>query len=99
MINPKVMSVGSWRVLEDMIELEMYLVAQPQQRPWHMLPRGTKKLHIEKKPYSDVVESKIAAELVDERFIEATSSRTFVVSTSGLQFYRLNVKSHLGLTS
>jgi len=88
------MSVGGQRALQDMVEMEMYLVSQSQQTPWPMLPRGTKKLHGAKKPHSNVVESSVAKELVDQGFIEATSSRTFVVSKSGHQFYQREMKPH-----
>jgi len=59
-----------------------------------MLPRGTKKLHEAKKSHSNLVESSAAKELVDRGFIEATSSRTFVVSKSGYQFYEREMKPH-----
>ena len=88
------MSAGGQRALQDMVEMEMYLVAQSQQIPWPMLPRGTKKLHEAKKPHSNLVESSAAKELVDRGFIEATSSRTFVVSKSGYQFYEREMKPH-----
>jgi hypothetical protein len=88
------MSTGGQRALQDMVEMEMYLVAQSQQTPWPMLPRGTRKLHEVKKPYSNLVEASAAKELVDQGFIEATSSRTFVVSKSGYQFYEREMKPH-----
>ena len=86
------MSVAGQHALQDMVELQMYLVAQSQQTPWPMLPRGTKKLHDAKKPHSNLVEASAAKELVDQGFIEATSSRTFVVSKSGYQFYERQMK-------
>jgi hypothetical protein len=93
MVTPEnTMSVGGQHALQDMVELEMYLVAQSQQTPWPILPRGTKKLYGAKKPYSNLVESSVAMELVNQRFIEATSSRTFVVSKSGYQFYEREMK-------
>lgn len=88
------MSAGGQQALQDMVEMEMYLVAQSQQTPWPMLPRGTKKLHDSRKPHSNVVEASAAKELVDQGFIEATSSRTFVVSKSGHQFYEQEMKPH-----
>jgi hypothetical protein len=90
-----VMSAGGRHALQDMVELEMYLVAQSQQTPWPILPRGTKKIHGAKQPYSNVVESSAALELVNQRLIEATSSRTFVVSKSGHQFYEREMKPQL----
>jgi hypothetical protein len=88
------MSGGAQQALQNMVEMEMYLVAQTQQTPWPMLPRGTKKLHDAKKPQSNLVESSAAKELVDQGFVEATSSRTFVVSKSGYQFYERAMKPH-----
>jgi hypothetical protein len=93
MVTPEnTMSVGGQRALEDMVELEMYLVAQPQQTPWTLLPRRTKKPGEAREPHSNLVESSAARELVDQGFIEATSSRTFVVSKSGHQFYQRTMK-------
>jgi hypothetical protein len=86
------MSAGAQQALQDMVEMEMYLVAQSQQTPWPMLPRGTKKLHDGRKPHSNLVEASVAKELVDQGFIEATSSRTFVISKSGYQFYEREMK-------
>jgi hypothetical protein len=88
------MSAGGQHALQDMVEMEMYLVAQSQQTPWPMLPRGTKKLHDARKPHNNLVEASAAKELVDQGFVEATSSRTFVVSKSGHQFYERQMKPH-----
>ena len=88
----KMMSLGGQHALQDMVELEMYLLAQVQQIPWPMLPRSTKKLHGAKKPHGSLVESSAAKELLDQGFIEATSSRTFVVSEAGHQFYERDMK-------
>jgi hypothetical protein len=97
MVTPEyVVSVDGRNALQDMVELEMYLVAQSQQTPWPMLPRGTKKIYGAKKPYSNLVESSVALELVNQRLLEATSSRTFVVSKSGHQFYEREMKPQLG---
>jgi hypothetical protein len=85
-------SVGAQHALQDMVELEMYIFSQPQQAPWPMLPRRPKKPHQARNPYSNPVESSAAKELVDHGFIEATSSRTFVVSNSGYQFYEREMK-------
>jgi hypothetical protein len=94
MVPPDNLSVAGQQALRDMIELEMYLVAQLQQTPWPMFPRGTKKLHRTREPYSNPVKSSAAKELVDRGFIEATSSRTFVVSKSGYEFYERELKPH-----
>ena len=60
-----------------------------------MLPRRSKKPHQARKPYSNPVESSAAKELVEHGFIEATSSRTFVVSKSGYQFYERGMNRNL----
>ena len=91
------MSAGGLHALLDMVEMEMYLVAQTQQTPWPMLPRGTRKLHETRKPHSNLVEASAAKELIDQGFIEATSSRTFVVSKTGYRFYEQEVKPQLSL--
>jgi|GEM_PF-3264540 uncharacterized protein with von Willebrand factor type A (vWA) domain len=88
------MSAGGQHALQDMVEMEMYLVAQSQQTPWPMLPRGARKLHDTRKPHSSVVEASAAKELIDQGFLEATSSRTFVVSRSGHRFYEREMKPH-----
>ena len=98
MVTPENMvSVDGQHALQDMVELEMYLVAQSRQTPWPMLPRGVKKLHAAKRPYSNVVETSAAKELLDRGFIEASSSRTFVVSKSGHHFYEQKMKPPFGL--
>ena len=88
------MSVAGQHALQDMVELEMYLVAQPQQSPWLMLPRRTKNLHAAREPYSNLVDWSAAKELLSQKVIEASSSRTFVVSVSGYQFYERQMKPH-----
>jgi hypothetical protein len=90
------MSVNGQHALQDMVELEMYLLAQSQQTPWHMLPRATK-LSDARKPYSNRVDWSAARELLNGGFIEATSNLTFVVSKSGYQFYELSMKPHFKL--
>jgi hypothetical protein len=93
MVTPqRMMSVGGQHALQDMVEFEMYLVAQSQQTPWPMLPRSTKKPHEARKPHSPLVESGAAKELIGHGYIEATSSRTFVVSKSGHRFYEREMK-------
>jgi hypothetical protein len=95
MVTPEnLLSVGGQYALQDMVELEMYLLSQLQQAPWSMLPRRTKKPHQARKPYSNPVESSAAKELVEHGFIEATSGRTFIVSQSGYQFYEREIKPH-----
>ena len=99
MVTPQnTVSVGAQQALQDMIELQMYLVVQSRQTPWPMLPRRTKKphggeRHEAKEPYSNTVEFEVAKELAGWGFIEASSSRTFVVSKSGYQFYTREMKS------
>src|SRR5438309_2452554 len=88
------MSVASQHALQDLVELEMYLVAKSQQTPWPMLPRRPNAPHEANRPYANPVESSAVKELMDQRFIEATSSQTFVVSKTGQQFYELNIKIH-----
>ena len=95
--SENMMSVGAQHALQDMVELEMYLVSQSQGVPWPMLPRGSKKPHQARKPYSNPVESSTAKELVENGFIEPTSRRTFVVSKSGYQFYKREIKPHFTL--
>src|ERR1017187_6080266 len=88
------MSVAGQHALRDMVELEMYLVAQPQHLPWLMLPRRTKNLDATREPYSNLVDWSAAKELLSQNFIEASSSRTFVVSVSGYQSYERQMKPH-----
>jgi hypothetical protein len=83
-------SVGGHQALKDMVEFQMYLVAQSQQAPWPMLPRRTKTNPAGKKP--NAVESSTASELIERGFIEQTSSLTFVVSRSGQEFYDREMK-------
>jgi hypothetical protein len=86
------MSLAGQHALEDMVEFEMYLLAKPQRTAWPMLPRGSRKLYGARKPYSNVVEWMAANELLDQGLIEATSTRTFVKSKSGHQFYERAMK-------
>jgi hypothetical protein len=80
-------SADGQHALQDMIEFKMYIVAQTQEKPWPMLPRSVKNRKGARKPYSNVVASSVARELVALGFIEAVSSQTFIVSKSGDQFY------------
>jgi hypothetical protein len=90
-----IMSASAQHALQDMVELEMYIVSQPQQAPWPMIPRRSKKPLQSRKPYSNPVEPSAAKELVDHGFIEASSSRTFVVSKSGFQVYERGMNRNL----
>jgi len=95
MVTPEnTMSLAAQHALEDMVEFEMYLVGQSQRTPWPMLPRSTRKLYGAREPYCNPVEWSAVKELLIEGFIEATSSRTFVVSKSGYQFYGRQLKPH-----
>jgi hypothetical protein len=95
MVTPEsTMSLAGQHTLEDMVEFEMYLVGQSQQTPWPMLRRRTRKLYRAREPYCNPVEWSAVKELLIEGFIEAASSRTFVVSKSGYQFYERQMKSH-----
>jgi len=87
MVTPESMSVLAQHALEDMVEGQMYLVAQSQHTPWPMLPRTRTNPFEAKKAHSTSVELCAVKELLDLGFIEATSNRTFVVSKSGCQFY------------
>ena len=88
------MSANGQHALSDMVELKMYLLAQPQQRPWALLPRSTKPVLGGREPHRNPVESSAAKELVDGGFVEPTSNRTFVVSKSGYAFYEQEIKPH-----
>jgi hypothetical protein len=95
MVTPEnTMSLAGQHALADMVEFEMYLVCQSQRTPWPMLPRGTRKLYGAREPSCNPVEWSAAKELLTEGFIDATSSRTFVVSKSGYQFYERQLKPH-----
>jgi hypothetical protein len=78
--------------LKDMVELQMYLVAQTHGKPWPLLPRSTKSHG--RGPCCRAVDLSIAEELIDRGFIEKTSSQTFVVSKSGCEFYLREIKPH-----
>ncbi len=96
MVTPEnTLSVAGQHALQDMVELQMYLVAQSQHKPWPMVPRRVNKQQDDRKPYSNRVESSAVMELLDGGLIEATSNRTFVVSKSGSQFYERKIKPHI----
>jgi hypothetical protein len=99
MVTPEnTLSVAGQHALQDMVELQMYVVAQSQHKPWPMVPRRMNKQQEERKPYSNPVESSAVMELLYRRFIEATSNRTFVVSKSGYQFYEREIKPHISFS-
>ena len=89
------MSGGSLHALRDLVELQMYLVAQSHDKPWPLLPRRRKEQQEDRVPYSNPVEASAVRELMYAGFIEATSSRTFVVSKFGIQFYEREVKNRI----
>jgi hypothetical protein len=86
------MSNSGQHALKDMVELQMYLVAQSRGKPWPLLPRGTKPPS--RGLYCSAVDLGVAEELLDRGFIEETSSQTFVVSKSGCEFYGREIKLH-----
>ena len=86
------MSESGRHALKDMVELQLYLAIEPQQKPCPMLPRLTSPQVEERKPHCNPIESSVAAELLDGGLIERTSSWTFVVSKSGYEFYRRELK-------
>jgi len=95
-VTPKnTMSVAGHHALQDMVELQMYLEVQSQNKPWPMLPRRIEGQHEARKPYSNPVESSAVMELLYQGFIEATSNRTFVVSKSGYQFYEREMRNRI----
>ena len=97
-VTPNVIvSIPARHAIEDMVELEMYLLAQAQQAPWPLFPRGTKRLHEARSPHSMMVEFSVVSELVSKGIIEATSNRTFVVSTLGRDLYDREVKLNIEL--
>jgi hypothetical protein len=87
-----IMSDDVHHALKDMVELQMYLVAQPQQRPWPMLSRRRQALPEVREPYRNPIDLGTAKELVELGFIEYTSNITLVVSKSGNDFYTCQIK-------
>ena len=88
MVTPyKPLSAGGLHALQDMVELQMYLLSQPQQMPWPMFSRSGKQYQAGREPHSNPIEPSVGWELLDLGLIEATSKRTFVVSKSGYQYY------------
>jgi hypothetical protein len=89
------MSGASLHALRDLVELQMYLVAQSQNTPWPLLPRRKREQKEDRVPYSNPVEANAVRELMYAGFIEATSSRTFIASKSGIQFYERETKNRI----
>jgi len=88
MVMPEqTMSLACKDALQDMVELQLYLVAQSQQTPWPMCPRTPKDPLNIRKAHGNPVELSVVLELRDLGFIEASSSRTFIVSKSGREFF------------
>lgn len=87
------MSENARHALKDMVEFQMYLLAQSQQRPWPMVPRGRTPLPMDREPYRNPIESSAANELLMFGLIEYSSSVTLVVSKSGNEFYEREMKS------
>jgi hypothetical protein len=75
-----------------MIELEMYLVAQPEDNPWPIVPRSLWKTSGATGPFSKFVSTLVAKELVAAGFIQPTSPTIFVVSQFGRRFYERHLK-------
>jgi hypothetical protein len=87
MVTPEqTMSVACKDALQDLVELQMYLVVQPQKTPWPMCPRTRTNPLDSRKAHSNPIEVSVVWELRDLGFIEASSSRTFIVSKSGREF-------------
>jgi hypothetical protein len=77
--------------LTNMVELERYLLIPPRQKPWLMLPRRSGAPG--NTPNCDVIESSVVAELVEGGFIELASTATYVVSNTGYEYYRVELKA------
>jgi hypothetical protein len=98
MVTPKnTMSLAGQHALQDMVELQMYLEVQSQNKPWPMVPRRTNRQQEDRKPYRNPVESSAVMELLYQGFVEATSNRTFVISKSGYQFYERELTQHINM--
>ena len=85
-------SENGYHTLKDMVELQMYLVAQPRERPWPLLSRRTKTVTNVREPHNNPIESSVAGELVNLGFIEYSSNVTLVVSKYGSDFYEREIK-------
>jgi hypothetical protein len=86
MVTPE-LSVIAKHALQDMVELRMYLLAQSQQKPWPMLHRTRTNSIETARAHSTSVELSAANELLNLGLIEASSRRTFVVSSAGYLCY------------
>jgi len=87
-------SVKAKDALTDMIELQLYLLAQANLKAWPMAPRMTKAAPDSREPNRYSVESSAAKELVDLGLVEQSSNVTYVVSKSGLAFYNTEIRPH-----
>src|ERR1039457_2438064 len=56
-IEDTMMSANGQHALSDMVELQMYLLAQSQPRPWPLLPRSIKPVLEGREPHRNPVES------------------------------------------
>ena len=72
-VTPKTMSVGAQNAVDDMAELNMYLLGQTQQTLWPMLRRTRTNSFETRTAHSTSVESNAARELLDVGFLEASS--------------------------
>jgi hypothetical protein len=80
--------------LTDMIESQLYLLAQPHLKAWPMASRMTKTASNSRESNRHSVESSAAKELVDLGLVEQSSRVTYVVSKSGLAFYNREIRTH-----
>jgi hypothetical protein len=92
------LSAAGQNALQDMVELDMYLVGQSQQAPWLLLTRCAKAPVGTRRPHSNPTESSAVKELLGRSFVEATSSRTLVVSKCGCQFYHRSIKPTISVS-
>ena len=78
MVTPEnTMSLAGQHALQDMVELQMYLVAQSQNKPWFMVPRRPNKQQEDRKPYSNPVESSAVMELLKSASIPSAPPEAF----------------------
>ena len=89
------MSDNSHNALKDMVELQMYVVAQSSNTPWPMMPRGRRPLPEVREALCNPIDSSAAKELFQLGLIEYSSSVTLVVSTFGMDFYEREMKERL----
>lgn len=87
------MSESGHHALKDMVELQMYLVAQLGERPWPLMPRGVKALAEFREPYCYSIEVAVANELLKLGLIEYSSPLTLVVSKVGNELYQREIKT------